>query len=87
METKKRMAKKIPQNIDGRFYVDIHCINCSLCPEIATDIFATDHDLGLEYVKKQPENEAELMLVAEAIKLCPASAIQDTNVKPDTSEN
>ncbi len=75
------MAQKIPQNINGRYYTDTHCINCSLCPEIAPDIFATNHDQGFEYVKKQPENEAELMLVEEAIKLCPASAIQDTNIK------
>ena len=71
------MAKKIPQNVKGRFYVDTHCINCSLCPEIAPDIFATNHDLGVEYVKKQPENTTELSLMAEAINLCPANAIRD----------
>ncbi len=79
------MAQKISQNIDGRFYIDTHCINCSLCPEIAPDIFATNHDQGFEYVKKQPENQAELMLVAEAIKLCPASAIRDATIKLDTN--
>jgi len=71
------MVKKIPQNAEGRFYVDTHCINCSLCPEIAPDIFATNHDLGVEYVKKQPENATEHKLMAEAINLCPANAIQD----------
>jgi len=71
------MAAKISQNTDGRFYVDVNCINCSLCPEIAPDIFVTNHDEGYEYIKKQPENAAELKLVAEAIRLCPANAIQD----------
>ena len=71
------MVKKIPQNAEGRFYVDTHCINCSLCPEIAPDLFATNHDLGHEYVKKQPGNATEHKLMAEAINLCPANAIQD----------
>jgi len=71
------MAPKAEQNIEGRFYVDTNCINCSLCPEIAPDIFATNHDLGYEYVKKQPGHEIELIQVAEAMDLCPASAIQD----------
>ena len=71
------MVKKIPQNVDGRFYVDTHCINCSLCPEIAPDIFASNHEQGYEYVKRQPRDVAELMLVAEAINECPANAIKD----------
>ncbi|MDM8536765.1 ferredoxin [Desulfobacterales bacterium HSG17] len=71
------MVKKLPQNVHGRFYVDTNCINCSLCPEIAPDIFATNHDEGYEYIKKQPENEAELKLVAEVIRLCPTSAVHD----------
>lgn len=71
------MVKKIKQNVEGRFYVNTHCINCSLCPEIAPDIFATNHDLGHEYVQKQPQNAAEHRLMAEAINLCPANAIQD----------
>ena len=74
------MTSRIEQNIEGRFYVDTNCINCSLCPEIAPDIFATNHDLGCEYVKKQPCHAAELEQVAEAIEICPANAIQDTNV-------
>jgi ferredoxin len=76
-EKKGYMATKIPQNVDGEFYVDTHCINCSLCPEIAPDIFATNHDGGYEYVKKQPQNATELKLVAEAMGLCPSNAIKD----------
>ncbi len=72
------MAEKIPQNVHGRFYVDTHCINCSLCTEIAPGLFATNHDQGYEYLKKQPQNATEHKLVAEAISLCPANAIQDT---------
>ena len=72
-----QMVEKIVENCEGRFYVDTNCINCSLCPEIAPDIFATNHEEGYEYITRQPCNEAELKLVIEAIKLCPAGAIQD----------
>lgn len=81
MEVKRKMAKKIPQNTDGRFYVDTNCINCSLCPEIAPQIFATNFEDGYEYVVKQPDSETQLKLVEEAIRLCPASAIQDNGKK------
>ena len=75
------MARKIEENADGRFYVDTNCINCSLCPEIAKEIFATNHEQGYEYVKKQPGNEADRQLVEEVIRLCPARAVQDSNMK------
>jgi ferredoxin len=44
---------------------------------MAPDIFETNHEDGYEYVKKQPQNKTEHQLVAEAIALCPANAIQD----------
>jgi len=71
------MAHRIFQNVQGRFYVDSNCINCSLCPEIAPDNFMTNHDLGYEYICKQPETIKERELIAEAIDLCPADAIKE----------
>ena len=72
------MVYKISQNVQGRFYVNSNCINCSLCPEIAPDNFMTNNDHGFEYVCKQPENKIEKALVAEAINLCPSNAIKDS---------
>jgi len=71
------MMKKIKENTDGQFYVNTYCINCSLCPEIAPQIFASNHRKGYEYVKKQPADEEELALVREAMNICPARAIQE----------
>tara|TARA_B100000614_G_C14433399_1_gene447087 strand:- start:53 stop:301 length:249 start_codon:yes stop_codon:yes gene_type:complete len=71
------MAQKLPDNCKGRFFVDDNCINCSLCAAAVPAIFSTNHDDGYEYVARQPENDGELELVAEMIRLCPASAIQD----------
>ena len=71
------MVKKVSQNIAGKIYVNTHCINCSLCAEIIPDVFATNHDEGYEYVKKQPQHKTEHKLVAEAMQLCPANAIRN----------
>ena len=71
------MIKKTPQSIEGRFYINSNCINCSLCSAIAENIFATNHHDGYEYIKKQPQNEQEVELVGEVIQLCPANAIRD----------
>ena len=71
------MVEKTPGNADGKFYVAAHCINCSLCAEIAADIFATNHDDGYEFVQKQPGTGEALALVEEAMDLCPANAIRD----------
>lgn len=37
----------------------------------------TNHDLGYEYICKQPETIKERELIAEAIDLCPADAIKE----------
>ena len=71
------MTQKFAENIGGRFYVDTNCINCSPCAEMAPTVFATNHEEGYEYVKKQPDTQAELALTVEAIEICPTNAIQD----------
>ena len=71
------MTQRLKANAQGRFYVTDHCINCSLCPEIAPGIFRSDHEAGLEFVCRQPENHREEALCREAMNLCPADAIRD----------
>lgn len=71
------MVTRGPGNCKGAYYITERCINCSLCAEIAPQIFATNHDEGYEYVKKQPETETEFTLAAEAAEICPVDAIMD----------
>lgn len=78
------MATIDPENSNGAYAVNDRCINCSLCSEIAPQIFATNHDEGYEYVKKQPETEKEFALVAEAADICPADAISNHGVREFT---
>lgn len=63
------------ENVPGKFYVDVRCIGCSLCSEIAPDNFAANNEEGYEYVSVQPCCESEEALCREAMELCPVNAI------------
>ena len=71
------MVHILSQNVPGRYYIDSKCIHCLLCHTIEPDIFQADHHQGVDYVARQPENDMELALMAEAMGLCPSNAIHD----------
>jgi ferredoxin len=67
--------QKYEDNADGKFYVDITCIDCDACRQIAPDNFARNDEANYSYVYKQPENETEADLCKEALEGCPVEAI------------
>ena len=67
---------KVPENIQGRYYVDTQCIDCNLCRDIAQANFAHQEEAGYAYVSKQPANEEEQQC-KEAMGSCPVEAIGD----------
>jgi ferredoxin len=67
---------KVPENVDGKYYVDTECTACETCVEIAPENFEMVEDEHA-YVKKQPENEDEEEACAEAMESCPVEAIGD----------
>lgn len=70
-----RTYPHLKENVQGMFYVDIRCIGCSVCQEIAPAHFATNHDEGYEYVYNQPVSGEEIALCSEAMEICPVNAI------------
>ena len=50
---------KLPENVEGRYFVDSECIDCDACREAAPDNFTRHEEEGYSYVYKQPENEEE----------------------------
>lgn len=62
-------------NVPGRFYVDRECIICSLCSDIAPQVFRESDDGDHDIVHKQPESEEEVKLAREALDQCPVEAI------------
>lgn len=68
-------ANKYSQNVPGKFYVDIQCIDCDACRETARELFTRYDDGGYSYVKKQPETPEEEESCQKALEGCPVDAI------------
>jgi ferredoxin len=67
-----------PLNVLGAWFVDDECINCSVCTELAPDVFGRD-DEGYSYVKMQiQDNPEQAELFRDALDDCPVEAIGDT---------
>lgn len=68
-------SQKQPENIPGKFYVDVNCIDCDVCRETAPNNFKQQSSKGYSFVFKQPENAAEETQCKEAMDACPVEAI------------
>ena len=71
------LEDKYEDNVKGRYFVDLQCIDCDLCRETAPDNFKRNEEDGYSYVYKQPETEEEEILCAESLAGCPVEAIGD----------
>lgn len=72
---------KLPDNVDGKFYVDRECIDCDVCRDTSPANFRRNDENGYSYVYKQPETDEELALCQEAFDACPVEAIGDDGVE------
>jgi ferredoxin len=72
---------RITENVPGKYYVDTKCIGCDICPEISPGNFCSNLEEGYEYVCRQPINETEEKLCAEAMEICPVNAIRDDGIQ------
>ena len=68
-------SQKQPENIAGKFYVDVTCIDCDVCRETAPNNFTQQTSKGYSYVYKQPANAQEEASCQEALESCPVEAI------------
>lgn len=68
---------RMPENVEGRYYVDRECIDCDVCRDIAPDNFTRQMSRGYSFVYRQPRNEKEESLCREALACCPVDAIGD----------
>ncbi len=72
------------------FKVTKECISCRACVQVAEDNFEMNKETKLAFLKKQPENAAELALCEEALGVCPVDAIisDDDNIsKSESTDN
>jgi ferredoxin len=67
--------QRYEDNAAGGFYVDEECICCSLCNEIAPDLFQESGEGGHHIVYRQPADPDSIALAHEALVACPVEAI------------
>jgi glyoxylase-like metal-dependent hydrolase (beta-lactamase superfamily II)/ferredoxin len=65
--------RKVPENIDGEFFVDRTCIDCDTCRQLAPEVFAE----GAQYsfVHAQPLDAAQKRAAIRALLACPVGSI------------
>ena len=68
-------TQKVPDNVAGRYYVDVTCIDCDLCRETAPRNFVRNDEQGYSYVTHQPENPEQEASCLAALEECPVEAI------------
>jgi len=49
--------KRVPENVDGDFFVDSTCIDCDACRQIAPSVFGEAAETS--FVKAQPGSSAD----------------------------
>jgi ferredoxin len=68
---------KLPENANGKYYVDDQCIDCDVCRDTSPKNFTRYDENGYSYVWKQPATPEEEELCEEALMACPVEAIGD----------
>jgi glyoxylase-like metal-dependent hydrolase (beta-lactamase superfamily II)/ferredoxin len=68
-----QMNQRLPENVDGEFFVDSSCIDCDACRQIAPATFR-DHG-GQSSVYRQPQTPGELHRALMAAVACPTASI------------
>ncbi|HEY7608239.1 MAG TPA: MBL fold metallo-hydrolase [Alphaproteobacteria bacterium] len=68
------LAKRLPTNAAGDFFVDATCIDCDTCNWLAPAVFGDGGD-GHSRVHRQPGDPAERLRGEMALLACPVGAI------------
>ena len=67
------LRKKVPESVDGEFFVDTTCINCDTCRQLAPDTF--DDQGTYSYVARQPQAAGTERAALHALLACPTGSI------------
>ena len=68
-----QLDNRLPQNVEGDFYVDASCIDCDACRQIAPETFRDHGDQSS--VGRQPSTPEEIQRALMAIVACPTASI------------
>ena len=67
------IAKQVPENVAGEFFVDSTCIDCDACRQIAPSVFAQADETS--FVAHQPQSPSERKAALHALLCCPTGSI------------
>jgi glyoxylase-like metal-dependent hydrolase (beta-lactamase superfamily II)/ferredoxin len=67
------VAARLPENVEGSFFVDSTCIDCDTCRQIAPATFGETGQFS--FVKQQPRNQSETRAAYRALIACPTASI------------
>ena len=67
------LAKLLPENVPGEFFVDSTCIDCDTCRQLAPQVFGETGEFS--FVKEQPATEAAAQDALRALVCCPTGSI------------
>jgi ferredoxin len=70
-------AKKLPGNVEGKYFTTEDCDGCAYCAAVAPENFDFDRTSNTYFVSRQPVSEVEMEEVLEAMEDCPLDAIRD----------
>jgi glyoxylase-like metal-dependent hydrolase (beta-lactamase superfamily II)/ferredoxin len=65
--------KRLPNNVEGEFFVDSTCLNCDTCRQIAPTVFGADGKYAI--VVAQPVTAEEKRKSIQAVLCCPNGSI------------
>jgi ferredoxin len=69
-------AKRLPNNVEGKYYVTEECDGCAYCASVAPENFEFDKSTNTYFINKQPATQEEIEFVQEAMEDCPVDAVQ-----------
>jgi glyoxylase-like metal-dependent hydrolase (beta-lactamase superfamily II)/ferredoxin len=67
------LAKALPSNVPGEWFVDSTCIDCDTCRQLAPRVFGEAD--GCSYVQEQPKDVESETTALQALVACPTGSI------------
>ena len=67
------LAKILPANVSGEFFVDSTCIDCDTCRQLAPQVYG--EAFGASFVRQQPADAAVRRAALQALVACPTGSI------------
>lgn len=73
--TAEKTIRRLPDNVEGRFFTTEECDGCAYCASLAPENFDFQKETNTYFVSRQPRSKVEEDEMLEAVEDCPVDAI------------